>query len=169
MGRLPNQSVCWRRCDRLIVVNCWGGGVSVQHPERRRSEVRRMLCAFALDSIRARKVRELRMFVSAIVLSACLAVPLLAFPSAASAAPGDSCRRSSDCDDGERCRQRRCVVDDDDDDVDVAPPRGGRPQRPTSTNVCVTPFGACQIFQFGPSGYPCFCNTFQGPVNGVLR
>lgn len=30
---------------------------------------------------------------------------------------------------------------------------------------CGTPIGSCPIAP-GPVGYPCYCNTFNGPVNG---
>lgn len=37
-----------------------------------------------------------------------------------------------------------------------------------NSNVCSTPWGACQIQQFGPVGASCWCGTYQGPVWGAL-
>ncbi len=43
-----------------------------------------------------------------------------------------------------------------------------RPQQSQATNICQTPFMWCQIWQSGPIGAPCWCNTPQGPLNGQL-
>ena len=34
------------------------------------------------------------------------------------------------------------------------------------TNVCQTPTFWCRMFQVGAVGYPCYCNSAFGPVNG---
>jgi hypothetical protein len=39
--------------------------------------------------------------------------------------------------------------------------------RPLS-NVCVTPYGACYLRQYGPRGAPCWCATPRGPISGRL-
>lgn len=36
------------------------------------------------------------------------------------------------------------------------------------TNICQTQVMWCALFQQGPAGTPCWCNTAYGPVNGVL-
>jgi len=38
----------------------------------------------------------------------------------------------------------------------------------SGSNVCSTPWGACQISQVGPVGASCWCGTYQGPVWGTL-
>lgn len=41
------------------------------------------------------------------------------------------------------------------------------PQQQRFTAICQTPTFWCRMFQTGPVGYPCYCNSGFGPVNGV--
>lgn len=85
--------------------------------------------------------------------------------------PGDSCRRSADCDEGERCRRRQCVSGEDVQEEE-GPRRRDTEQRgsePRGSNVCITPVISCRLTQSGPQGLPCYCLTPYGPANGVLR
>lgn len=38
----------------------------------------------------------------------------------------------------------------------------------SGSNICSTPWGACQIPQLGPVGASCWCGTYRGPVWGTL-
>ena len=75
------------------------------------------------------------------------------------------------------------ICEDDDDDApkttkkkkieskpsdwDDERPRPGMQQQ--GSNRCFTQVGACVLNQFGPPGYPCYCNSFRGPIPGMLQ
>jgi hypothetical protein len=48
------------------------------------------------------------------------------------------------------------------------PPKSLPEYRYSGSNICSTPWGACQIPQVGPVGTSCWCGTYQGPVWGTL-
>ncbi len=36
------------------------------------------------------------------------------------------------------------------------------------SNICRTPQMWCRLYQYGPIGYTCWCNTPYGPIQGRL-
>ena len=50
----------------------------------------------------------------------------------------------------------------------VLPYRDG-PQQQAAAAVCATPWGMCQMAVAIPVGAPCYCPTYQGPLQGVGR
>jgi hypothetical protein len=39
---------------------------------------------------------------------------------------------------------------------------------PQSSNICQTSFMWCALGQAAPPGTPCYCNTWQGPMQGII-
>jgi len=43
------------------------------------------------------------------------------------------------------------------------------PSQPAYGTVCFTNFGTCPMVQQFPVGSPCYCQTVNGPINGMVR
>ena len=101
-----------------------------------------------------------------------LSIASHAMVSHAFAEPGDTCQRTSDCDDGERCRNKVCVTRGNSGRGNASQMEPGpmpQQQMPQVARGCYTALGACPMGVAVPVGASCYCPSPRGPIGGVAQ